>query len=184
MKHLVWLGVVAAAVLSIAAGAPAQKAPDGFFGLKWGDDIARFRALGMEEELGHEQNFQGDIILEGKSIFESKGESGKYYFYDGKFYRADFHLNLPESEFFRLKNILISKYGKPKSEKDLVYQISPKAKAGKVLDWTIKNVSIEFAWDQTKGYGGWGSLFYIYEPIMKKKDKKEQKEFDRVKDKL
>jgi hypothetical protein len=181
----------------------AQKAPDGFLGIKWGTTLEEFKKTAIFTECSIKQ--YGDTYLAGNTFFSACGEwekigdapVTKYHFVFSKsdsqafesshLSRDEFYLafvQFPKSSSFDVfLKALTEKYGKPKAAEPLVLKINPNAKVGMAYMWAVENkVIIDLRYDDMKEAGINGTLSYTYIPILDQINK--PKDVKKTKDKL
>lgn len=175
----------------------AQKAPDGFCGLKWGtikekikemlNSIPNIYLLDFEDWISFMPDFEksdwgkiGEVkVTQYRFNFS---ESGK--FYEGSVDFPKYTLECPNN-FDILFKSLISKYGKPHKTIPLVLKINPNAKIGMHYEWTINNmIEITLWYDDMEKRGINGTLVYSYLPIKREVQKLKEKDVEKTKNKL
>lgn len=189
----------------------AQKAPDGFCGLKWGStkgDLEKLldenvileldgRLIRKKEDLnfggkGGVVHFMargnweliGEVVINDYNFEFSRSDE----FY-GKFYTAWVRFPKVTSErpnnFDILYKALTMKYGKPNSITPLVLKLNPSAKVGMAFTWTLENkVEITLKYNDMEETGVNGTLSYIYLPIWRGINEVREKDAVKTKDKL
>ena len=191
MKKTIFIILV---LLVFFDGALAQKAPDGFLGIKWGITEKEFEKIveptfadcpvTADEILKKESKFL-NAKPTGKShtIFDACGhweKIGDAYVYNYHFLFSDrdefysVRCQFPKSYSFNIfLKALTEKYGKPKME-PLVLKINPNAKVGASYQWIVEDtVVIVLEYNDMEKCLIDSSLSYVYIPIwdaMYKKD--------------
>ena len=188
----------------------AQKAPEGFWGLKWGSgkeelkklldpiiarrpeiltDLSQLR-LGLITEhfddfyQSDSINFSAGVRKEWEKIGEGEVTHYFFYYHENKFYKAS--VSFPKHLSFDIfLKALTMKYGNPQSVTPLVLKINPNAKVGMKYHWVLEDkVGISLSYSDMENTAVNGTLDYIYIPIWREINKVRDKDAVKTKDKL
>jgi hypothetical protein len=169
----------------------AQKAPEGFWGLKWGSgkeelkklldpiiarrpeiltDLSRGRLGSITERFddfyqSDSINFRAEVKKEWEKIGEGEVTHYFFYYHENKFYKAS--VSFPKHLSFDIfLKALTMKYGNPQSVTPLGLKINPNAKAGMDYGWTLEcKVRISLRYNDMESREVNGNLKYIYPPV-------------------
>ncbi len=184
-------------LLMLSNVAWAQKAPDGFCGIKWGISKQELKKILKPTPHLHLDEYENWISFSpnsGDKGWEKIGEFKvtNYVFRFSKlrtFYEAS--VNFPKylteypNNFDTLLEALTSKYGSPQRTTPVVLKINPNARVGTQYEWIIENkVEITLWYNDMEQRGINGTLVYTYLPIMRENEKARDKDVTKTKDKL
>lgn len=168
----------------------AQKAPDGFFGLKWGSTLEEAKRVFSGLELLSSDFRKGMFILPAEGRWRKVGEAEvqdyelQFSESEGKFYwgAVAFSPTGERPNFDIFMKALTEKYGKP-IRLPLVLKINPNAEVGTEYRWALENrVVISLRTPDTER--SYASLSYTYLPIWNEMNTAKDKDVAQTKDKL
>jgi len=187
----------------------AQKAPEGFCGLKWQSGKEELKKLldpiidhrtreerwagGMRLDLIPEEDFNLDPNSvyfrafnrgEWEKIGEARVAQYLFIFHENKFYKASVSFPKHLSLDIFLKSLTM-KYGNPQTVTPVVLKINPNAKVGMKYGWVLEDkVGISLSYNDMENTAINGTLDYIYLPIWREINKMRDKDAFKTKDKL
>ena len=183
--------IISLLVLSNVAWA--QKAPEGFCGLKWGSTKEELKKMAPG---GHFTDFGDSISISPKGWMDRETEKSPWdkiggawiVHYDFNFYKNKFYwasIKFSKLDFDTLLRTISSKYRKPQNTKPLVLKINPNAKVGMEYTWVLeKKVEIMLSYNEMENIVENGTLMYIYLPIWNEINTVKDKDVNKAKDKL
>lgn len=148
MKYVLRFSILLLVVFVVSGNLNAyQNEPEGFRGIKWGENVSNVHGLSQLEKRGHKAVYsrQNDKMKLGNVDLQIIG----YVFYNSKFYSVTI-LFTGESSAVALKEMLVKKHGNPQSQKDLQ----------KYWSWHGDKTIIGLRYRN-----GSGELVYIFVPI-------------------